>query len=114
MLDNQNIINEEMDERILLNSLKYHAFVFPSTENELENYIASIEASTEKVPEHLSNPLKLVEKKGIVLGFKPDVTKDIQINGKLSMAAREGKQIPDDILKKMAKDRQQAEDESNN
>jgi hypothetical protein len=106
-----NINDTEVYEH-LLETFKNHGLVFPDTEEELDLFMLSIEDINEPIPEELQNPLDVVFRKNNKKILPVNFYFDNQDKVNLAMAAREGSEISEDILKIMEEDRQRTENES--
>ena len=88
-------------------SLKSLGYLFPSTEDEVEAFEKN--NRTEEVPENYWDASELVSKtRKTSISKKLDI-KTNKSSENLARAARKGNDIPEDILKKMKSDRDEAE-----
>ena len=94
----------------LNNSLKSLGFLFPENEKQLESFLKEIEDIT--VPENIKNATDefIFERKRPTktISFNKD---NLSVNN-LAQAARKGENIPESILRKMKKDRDNKENDS--
>lgn len=100
-------------EQKLLRSLKVHGFVFPESDDEVEELYKNCLAGKLSIPEKLKDPAWVFEhnenSNSKVIKLSSSAPKEIVQN--LAQAAREGKELSDDILSKMEADRKAAEKE---
>jgi len=107
----QNLDDQSFETR-LLKFLGENAFIFPETQKEMKNFINICEGTALQLPEALKNPLAIL-KRGIINSsseaeLKSEESKMIEDN--LAQAAREGKEIPFHIQRKMEDKRKSIED----
>ena len=108
----QNLDDQSFETR-LLKFLGENAFIFPETQQEMKNFINTCEGTSLELPEALKDPLAIL-KRGIKnpnreIELNNEETKTIEDN--LAQAAREGKEIPSHIQKKMEDKRKTIEDQ---
>ena len=100
-------INDNDFENFLRKSLKSNGYLFPTTDDEVDNFESSNDI--EKAPDKFNNMSELL-KKGRIERVKPIVQ---NTSGKtidnLAMAARKGEGISKEILEQMKKDRDESE-----
>jgi len=88
-------------------SLKSLGYLFPTTEDEVEAFEKN--NKIEEVPDNYSSASNLLSKsKQTSISRKLDLKTNNSIEN-LARAARKGSDIPEDILKKMKSDRDEAE-----
>lgn len=108
MIDKKNIFENDFEDSFE-KSLKSLGYLFPSTENEIESF--ELNNKLEEIPENYCNPIDLISKSKIQL---PNIKNIIDFNksiDNLARAARNGSEIPNDIINKMKSDRDKAENE---
>lgn len=91
-------------------ALRRFGYLFPESEDELEYFKSIIASDTFEIPKELCDPLKIISKSKItgVSNVLPIANEAVVEN--LAMAAREGKEIPKEILDQMKSDRKKSED----
>lgn len=106
MVCTNNINDNDFEKRIvkLLQSLGY---LFPQTDEEVEAF-ESIN-KTEELPKSFSSGRALLSKKRIISILKVESDISLKSQENLAMAARKGKGISDEILRRMRNDREEAE-----
>lgn len=88
-------------------SLRSLGYLFPTTENEVDSFEAK--NKLEEAPENYCNAIDLLSKaKHTLSSKKPHLEVNRSIDN-LARAARNGGDIPEDILRKMKSDRDKAE-----
>lgn len=106
-MENQKYSSPE--EKAFYKALKRYGYIFPETEDELKQFEDSIANMEFKIPDKFSDPIEILAKGKVdkienYLSFS-----DEQVEENLAQAAREGSEIPDDVLKQMENDRRKAE-----
>jgi len=105
--------SEETDElsafeRKLVKSLKCSGHLFPETDDEIrafdQHFSKEIKASGKNIP----NPAALLAKGRVDKMWTVKTEIDESVKENLAQAAREGKEIPDEIKRKMIDDRNNA------
>jgi hypothetical protein len=84
-------------------------YIFPETEEQLKDLKAKISKEKISLPIELKDPFKIIEN-GRITSISSLTFDNKEIEENMAMAAREGKEIPEDILKQMAQDRNEAEE----
>lgn len=87
--------------------LKSIGYLFPSTENEVDSFEAN--NKLEEIPENYCNPIDLISKSKIHLPTSQNIIDFNKSVDNLARAARNGSEIPDDIINKMKPDRDRSE-----
>ena len=106
MTDKNNTLKNEFEDS-LEKSLKSLGYLFPSTEDEVVAFEKN--NKIEEIPDNYCNASILVSKsKHTSISKKLDIRTN-KSSENLARAARKGNDIPEDILKKMKADRDQAE-----
>ena len=108
MTDKKNIIENDF-ENSFEKSLKSLGYLFPSTENEVDSFEAN--NKLEEIPENYCNPIDLISKSKNHLSNTKNIIDFNKSVDNLARAARNGSEIPDDIINKMKSDRDKAENE---
>jgi hypothetical protein len=96
---------DEIIENAFVKSLRQHGFLFPATQTDLEAIKNKKEIGEVPLPSDLENPMQIIERgkiKSISSGDFPD---NSEVEENLARAAREGKDIPDDVKNQMKKDK---------
>ncbi len=105
----ENIKYSSAQEKALYEALKRYGYIFPETEDELKHFEESISKMKLNFPDKFNDPLKILEV-GKIEKIEGYITfSDEEIEENLAQAAREGSEIPDEVLKQMEIDRQKAE-----
>lgn len=102
--------DETFDEQ-LHRSLKVHGFIFPDTDDEVEEFRQTHMAFLKPLPAELENPMTVFNREQSKIRRKLGPAFDQEVIENLAQAAREGKDIPEEIRKRMESDRQQAEND---
>lgn len=99
-------IQEADFELYLDNALKSYGYLFPETDEQMTVFEENME--TISIPEELESPDFVFEGKKRV--FTPTIIPINNSEGEnnWALAARDGKEIPSDILEKMKKDKEEA------
>jgi len=97
-------------ELAFLKALKKYGYDLPETEHELKEAKKALNnKDIPKIPKHLDSPAKILNRNIITKIPFNSRSIPLETTRNLAMAAREGKNISEDILKEMAKDRKEAE-----
>lgn len=108
MTDKKNIFENDFEDSFE-KSLKSLGYLFPSTENEVDLFEGN--NNLEEIPEKYFNPIDLLSKSKYHLpNTKLIIDFDNSVDN-LARAARNGSEIPYDIINKMKSDRDKAENE---
>jgi len=91
--------NEVDFEDYLTDALKSHGYLFPETDEQVAAFEKNVEEAD--VPEELDSPDFIFE------------TESSETEKNWAIAARVGKEIPDDVLEKMKKDKKEARKKKN-
>lgn len=94
-------------------SLRLNGFLFPETEDELERFKACIATDPKPLPTELRDPFAILDRGRIVFTKSLYSADDDDIEENLAHAARDGGEIPAEVLKQMEEDRKNAEDVKN-
>lgn len=110
MNNDKKIYMENDFEKVFKKSVKSYGYLFPTTDDEVEAFEKEHNITSIELLESLQNPLQLL-KKGRVTSITKKETKiiDFNIAESMKMAARKGESIPEEILRKMEKAREDAE-----
>lgn len=108
-LNNSNEEDSRVDDSFH-SALKKFGYVFPETEEELEHLKATVSRKKIQIPDELNDPFQILKKGKVTTLNSFNVSEDQEIEENLAMAAREGKEIPEDILSQMEQDRKDAEE----
>ncbi|MFC5410678.1 hypothetical protein ACFPMF_15250 [Larkinella bovis] len=92
----------------LLWSLKVHGFLFPETDEEVEAFRINHLSNPDPLPDFLTDPMAIFNRPRQQPRIEPKWDASSEIGSILAMAAREGGDIPEDVLKQMEQDRQEA------
>ncbi|WP_299248846.1 hypothetical protein [uncultured Aquimarina sp.] len=85
--------------------LEDNGYTFPKTENQVNEFESSLKGKFHQ-PENWDNIDDILNKKsGLKLLFNNSSASNKETENYLSMAAREGKEISDEVKKKMKEDR---------
>ena len=103
---------ERISEQAFFKALRIYGYIFPETEEELENFEKSVLKVKIEIPSKLENPLDLLKMGRIETISEFRDFFDDQIEENLAQAAREGSDIPEDVWKQMEKDREKSEGEN--
>ncbi len=112
MNNDKKIYMENDFEKVFVKSLKSYGYLFPTTDEEVEAFENEHDINSIKLPKSLQNPSEILKK-----GRANTITKkeaqiiDLNTAESMRMAARKGEDIPEDVMKKMIKDREDAENE---
>lgn len=101
---NTNIVSQQ--EQIIQRALRTAGFLLPETPEEVAEFERKFGSTDILLPEALQTPDFIKTKPVISISKKPQI-----ILENLAMAARDGSQLPDDILKAMKEHRQKAKQE---
>jgi len=103
---------QEIDFEIYLdNALKSYGYLFPETDEQLSIFEESMNHVS--VPEYLNSPDFVFTSKRRILKKVPIVIDNSEGEKNWAIAARDGKEIPSDILEKMKKDKEEAKKKQN-
>jgi hypothetical protein len=109
--------NMEDDNAAMSNEIYQHlkklGLAFPDNKEEFDQFIATIN-STMQVATDLPSSEDILKNGILTLGGSLNESTDFQIQENLAQAAREGGEIPDEILKQMEADRKKSEEEQQN
>lgn len=86
-------------------SLRRMGYIFPSTAADFKRIEEEISKEGIKQPEGLKDPFEFIGKRKFKKALGDAVEDQNDYSLKLAQAAREGKEIPEDIKKKMAEDK---------
>ncbi len=87
-------------------SLRHLGFIFPRTAADFKNIEDLAKKHHVKLPDRLNDPYQFLGKRSFKSDTSPlNIDQQDEYFNKLAQAARDGKTIPDDIKKKMAKDK---------
>ena len=93
-------------EAYLENALKSYGYLFPTTDEQMSIFEENMENIP--LPEELESPDFVFENKKQIFKRKPIFLDNSEGERNWALAAREGKDIPEDILAKMKKDKEEA------
>ncbi|WP_163713427.1 hypothetical protein [Mangrovibacterium lignilyticum] len=106
MKDKIKIYNEDFEE-YLENALKSYGYIFPTTDKQMSCYEENMEEIP--LPKEFESPDFAFVNKGKMKLEKKHIIKDnSEADRNWALAAREGKDIPEDVLEKMKKDKEEA------
>lgn len=108
MTDKKNLFENDFEDSFE-KTLKSLGYLFPSTENEVDSFETN--NKLEEIPENYCNPIDLISKSRIHLPNSKKIIDFKKSVDNLARAARNGSEIPDDIIDKMKSDRDKAENE---
>ena len=98
---------QELDFEVYLsNALKSHGYLFPETDEQMSIFEETM--SNVNVPQDLNSPDFIFEFKRRTITKVPSILHNSEVDNKWAIAAREGKDIPTDILQKMKRDKAEA------
>lgn len=89
-------------------SLKVHGFVFPESDDEVEEFRQKTMGVINPLPEELQDPRAVFKSKPTPAVRRFEIQHNNEFFENLAMAAREGKTIPADVLQRMEEDRQRS------
>jgi len=98
-------------EAYLENALKSYGYLFPTTDKQMSIFEENMEHIS--LPEELESPDFVFENKKQTFKQTPSVIDNTDGERNWAMAAREGKEIPENILAKMKKDKEEAKKKRN-
>lgn len=104
-----NYLNQTDQEKAFHKALKCYGYIFPETEEELDNFDISISKMKFDIPDKFNNPLKILSIGKIEKVNEFNSFYDEEVEENLAQAAREGSNIPDEVWIQMEKDRENAE-----
>lgn len=110
MTDKKNVFENDFEnsfENSFEKSLKSLGYLFPSTEDEVDFFEAN--NKLEEVPERYCKPTDLISKSKSHIPNPKNIVDFYSSADNLSRAARNGGEIPDDIINKMKLDRDKSE-----
>lgn len=109
--------NMEDDNAAMSNEIYQHlkklGLAFPDNKEEFDQFITTIK-STMQVATDLPSSEDILKNGTLTLGGSLNESTDFQIQENLAQAAREGGEIPDEILKQMEADRKKSEEQQQN
>lgn len=112
MNNDKNIYMKNDFEQVFVKSLKSYGYLFPTTDEEVEAFENENDINSIKLPKSLQNPSEILKKGRANAITKKEVQIiDLNTTESMKMAARKGEDIPDNIMNKMDKDRENAENE---
>jgi hypothetical protein len=98
----------------LYRHLKNYALIFPDTEEEVEHFIEVAQKHKATLPPTL-NDADLILKTGLLrIQTSLNTSSSLEIEENMAQAAREGGEIPEEVLKKMHRDRENKEKQIEN
>ena len=108
-----NYQNKADQEKAFHKALKSYGYIFPETDEELQNFEISISKMKFDIPDKFSNPLTILSTGKIKKVNEFNTFYDEEVEENLAQAAREGSNIPDEVWIQMEKDRKNAEESDN-
>lgn len=106
-MENKVNIHDEKFENYLINALKSHGYLFPTTDDQMFCCEKNLENHT--LPEEFESPDFVFAQKGKRKFLNKNIfTTNSKAERNWSLAARDGKDIPEEILLKMKKDKEAA------
>ncbi len=103
---------QEIDFEVYLdNALKSHGYLFPETDEQTSIFEENMDLVS--VPEDLDSPDFVFISKRRTLKRAPIIIDNSEGEKNWAIAARDGKDIPSDILEKMKKDKEEAKKKQN-
>lgn len=103
---------ELKDERLIRQAMISLGWILPQTPQEVALIELEDEGTVEDLPESLRDPLRILDTKRKEWLVSPILPLDqCVVKGLHAMAARNGKQIPDEIRRQMDNDRKHAEED---
>jgi hypothetical protein len=106
-----NQIDQNLDENSyevkVLKFLGENGFILPENKKEMDSFLKICEESKFEIPKSLNDPLAIL-KRGIInpsSEYSANNEDSLSIEINLAQAAREGKEIPDHVKKKMEEKR---------
>lgn len=105
---NRNDAGNDRFEENLDWSLKVHGFVFPESDNEVEEFRQKTMGKINPLPHELQDPRAVFKRKSTPAVRRFEIQRSNEFVENLAMAAREGKAIPADVLQRMEEDRQRS------
>lgn len=112
MNNDKKIYMENDFENIFVKSLKSYGYLFPTTDDEVDAFEKEHDINSIELPKSLKNPSELLKKgRATTITRKEAQIIDLNTAESMRMAARKGEDLPEDIIKKMNKDREDTENE---
>lgn len=108
-----NYLNKADQEKAFYKALRSYGYIFPETDEELQNFEISISKMKFNIPDKFNNPLKILNAGKIEKVDEFSSFYDEEIEENLAQAARKGTSIPDEVWIQMEKDRKKAEENNN-
>ncbi|MEO9475102.1 MAG: hypothetical protein ABJ004_12375 [Cyclobacteriaceae bacterium] len=109
MNENRSNYDDKIIEQAFVKSLIQHSLLFP--ENESDFAFQKPERESENtLPDELKDPLEIIARGKITRLSDFQISGDPEVESNLAMAAREGKEIPDDVKNLMKKDKQKSQE----
>lgn len=103
---------QEVDFEVYLNNaLKSHGYLFPETDEQISIFEENMDQVP--IPEDLNSPDFVFKSKRRIIKKNPVVFDNSEGEKNWAIAARDGKDIPSDILEKMKKDKEEAKKKQN-
>lgn len=104
---NTKINIQEVDFEVYLdNALKSYGYLFPETDEQMSKYEEDIDQIS--LPDDLNSPDLIFKSKRRTIKKKTMVYSNSESEKNWAIAARDGKEIPSDILEKMKNDKKEA------
>lgn len=108
--NNPNMPNDaEMSEELYLH-LKRLGLAFPDTQEELEHFLELVEQYKANLPSDLPTANDILANAEMKMPASLNSSTDSEIEENLAQAARDGGELSDDLMKKLAADRKKTED----
>lgn len=103
---------QEVDFEVYLdNALKSHGYLFPETDEQISIFEEDMDQMP--IPEDLNSPDFVFKSTRRITKKSPVVFDNSEGEKNWAIAARDGKDIPNDILEKMKKDKEEAKKKQN-
>jgi hypothetical protein len=108
-----NADDEEMNKRLYFH-LKKMGMAFPDSDEDLEYFMEHVKRQNVTIPKDLPSPEDILSNGFLSMkgSMNDSISDDVMEN--LAQAAREGGDIPPEIMKKMEDDRKKSEERENN
>jgi hypothetical protein len=112
-MNEKNAKMDEIIENAFVKSLRHHGFLFPETQTELEIVKSKKEIEEVPLPSELEDPMQIIRRGKIESISSVEFPENSDVEENLARAAREGKDIPDDVKNQMKKDKDSSKRKDN-
>jgi hypothetical protein len=101
--------DDKIIEQAFVKSLIKHGLLFPESEKDFASPKKE-ESESSTLPKDLKDPFEIIARGKITRLTDFEILGDSEIESNLARAAREGKEIPDDVKNLMRKDKQASQE----